>query len=80
MNIVFNKGANYSSAPSWLTGPGGVLDQVASYYDHLFTDNITINITLNWKPLQWSQTSTTEGGILADNQIDSGTVGVTSSF
>src|ERR1700735_2569575 len=80
MQINFIQGTNYSSAPSWLTGSGGVLDQIKSFYDHLFTNNITIDVTLNWVPLQWSQTSTKEGGVLADNNITSGTQGVTSSY
>jgi len=80
MQINFIQGTNYSSAPSWLTGAGGVLDQIQSFYGRLFTNNITIDVTLNWVPLAWSQTSTNEGGTLASNNITSGTNGVTSSF
>ena len=79
MKINFIDGTNFSSAPSWLTGSGGILDQIQSFYDHLFTNNITINITLSWVGLPWTQTATRQGGVLANNNLTSAQ-GVTSSF
>ncbi len=77
MQINYFQGTNFSSAPAWLTT---TLFQVSAFYDKLFTNNITIDVTVNWVPLQWSETSTHEGGVLATNNLTDGTKGVTSSF
>jgi autotransporter passenger strand-loop-strand repeat protein len=66
MLIKYFAGTNYSSAPTWLPT---VLNEVASFYDKLFTNNITIDVTVNWVPLS--------GGDLASN---SGFGGVTDTF
>ncbi|HUO11742.1 MAG TPA: hypothetical protein VMU37_03210, partial [Caulobacteraceae bacterium] len=73
MQINWIHGTGYSSAPSWL---GTVLADVATFYDKLFTNDITIDATVNWVPLG----DTANGGILAENELSSGPWGVTSSF
>jgi autotransporter passenger strand-loop-strand repeat protein len=35
---------------------------------------------LNWVPLQWTQTAKSEGGLFADNNLTSGSAGVTVSY
>jgi autotransporter passenger strand-loop-strand repeat protein len=77
MQINYYQGTNFTSAPSWLTT---VLFQVSAFYDTLFTNNITLNVTVNWVPLAWTQTTTNEGGTLASNSLSGGPAGVTSSF
>jgi autotransporter passenger strand-loop-strand repeat protein len=77
MQINYYQGTNFTSAPSWLTT---VLFQVSAFYDTLFTNNITLNVTVNWVPLAWTQTTTNEGGTLASNSLNGGPAGVTSSF
>jgi autotransporter passenger strand-loop-strand repeat protein len=69
MQINFLAGTNYGSAPAWL---GTVANQVAAFYDQLFTNNITIDVTLNWVGLP--------SGVLASNNLNGGPGGVTSSF
>ncbi|QUD88290.1 NF038122 family metalloprotease [Phenylobacterium montanum] len=56
MQINWIAGANYGSAPSWLPT---VLAQVANFYDSVFTNNVTLNIRVNWENLG--------SGVLASN-------------
>jgi autotransporter passenger strand-loop-strand repeat protein len=71
MQINFYKGTNFSSAPSWLTT---VLFQVSAFYDKLFTNNITLNLAVNWVDLGTD--------VLASNDLygSGDTQGVTSSY
>jgi hypothetical protein len=68
MQINYIAGTNFGRAPSWLTT---VLGEVSAFYDKLFTNNITINVTVNWVPLA--------GDALASNSLTGGS-GVIDSF
>jgi autotransporter passenger strand-loop-strand repeat protein/autotransporter-associated beta strand protein len=48
MNIVYTHGSGYSSAPSWLPR---VLAEVAAFFDKTFTNNVTIDVRVNWVDL-----------------------------
>jgi autotransporter passenger strand-loop-strand repeat protein len=65
MNIVYSAGTNYGNAPAWLPT---VLAQVAAFFEKTFTNNVTINVTVNWVDLG--------SGVLASNSATTGGVSV----
>lgn len=65
MQITFTPGSGFgpSNSPSVPAGLVPAAAYVANLYDTIFTNPITLNLTLNWAPQQGSAT----GGVLATN-------------
>jgi autotransporter passenger strand-loop-strand repeat protein len=73
MDVNFIAGTNYNNAPSVITS---ALSGLATFYDNLFTTNLTLDVTVNYVDLGGQQAN--GGVVLANNNVQ--TAGTTASF